>query len=587
MTALALFYPPALTLQERVGLVIGQALDAALDVIDFPEPAPRAAERELAVPFLPGMDGIEVTDARLSLRARAKIADTEAYAATENAAQGVFLTLPEPTRLRKVEIRYDAGAPAPGVVHRVVLRAATPSGTSLQAGPPLYAAPPFDPPGPMFPHVLGGMTLSELGQQRRLLTLPHLLGAAWLIQVATGNSPGELAPLNVVPEIRRVALNWAPRQLSVVLLGSGGEIPLWSNPEALSAEAGAQDVSFTALAQKELEAALVAQREAGDEAVTLPLRLRFDAGSAGAIEITERVLAAAYVVRPLQAAPAVVRLEGTAVPLAFRVPAGLTPASSRLQLTVKHLGRELNAGSPQSLPEATVSGSRVTQARRVASAVPLAARPDGSALQIASVRLLLGAERASEAVLELCGDVAGLPGARLGPPIVRQLEPCEREWHEFELGRPLDVEAGAAPLWLVLRVNKGELLWFASAEAAGPTLLSGDGGQAWETPAARLFSGQRLIAQVFDRVERPATPTLRLQRGAAVLVSSIPLTRAQSSDVEWSADVALPASAHALFAATQGGREALLALQSTSALSVSIVSCVLRYDPFAASAEED
>ena len=102
--SLALFYPARLARTDLVNLVRGRELSTPLDVIDFAEPAPYRAERELAVPFLPGMDDIEVTEARLALRAATKLFDTEDYTVTANGSQGIFLSLPAPARLRKVEL---------------------------------------------------------------------------------------------------------------------------------------------------------------------------------------------------------------------------------------------------------------------------------------------------------------------------------------------------------------------------------------------------------------------------------------------------------------------------------------------------
>jgi hypothetical protein len=588
--ASALFYPAKLARADLVSLVHGQPLSIPLDVVQLDDPAPHRAERELAVPFLPGMDDIEVAEARLALRAGSRQVDTEDYKVTANGSQGIFLSLPAPARLRKVELTYTLPAPPPPNLH-VVVRAATPANGGFTGGAPLFAEPSFGRPGPMFSPVLAGMSASELGGNRRLLTLPSVLGQAWLIQLAVGTSATELAPQDIVPSVQRVMLDATPRNLSVVLLGDAGEVKLWNNPEALLPDAGEQEVSFTPLASKELAATLARQNASTATASpTLPVRLRFDADTVSAVDITARALVAEYLVRPLGPDRLVQRLAGSPVPLALQAPAGLTPRSSQLRLTVKHLGRELNGASPEPPPAPPGGGVRVDQARQVAAAVvpaPLGGAAAGSVLRLASARLHLAAAEAAEAVLELRADVAGSPGAAAAPPVVRQLAAGVSDWIEFELAEPVAVIAGQAPLWLTLRVNKGQIRWFAVPGPVTGTRVSTDRGQTWGPPDARLMPAGPLLAQVFHVVPGPpAAPEIRVQDGGGVSKATVALTAAPGSGTEWVADGALPAAAHALLGARPGQGKVTTTLQlfSRSALDVTVESLVLRYDPFAMSA---
>jgi len=578
----ALFYPSQLARADLFSLVRGQDRSIALDVIRFDEPAPHRAERELAVPFLPGMDDIEVAEARLALRAASRQLDTEDYTVTANGSEGgVFLSLPLPALLRKLELSYTLPAPPLPNLHLVV-RAATRSGTALVAGTPLFADPPFARPGPMFPGVLAGMTRADLGGNRRLFTLPSVLGQAWLIQLAVGTEARELNPLATVPTVNRVTLDAAPRNLSVVLLSRDGEVKLWNNPEALLPDAGEQEVSFTPLASKELAATLARQNTAADTRPTLPVRLRFDSDTVSAVDITRRALVAEYLVRPVGGERLVRRLAGSPVALTLRAPAGLTPRSSQLRLTVKHLGRELNAASPEPPVAPPPGGVRADVTRQVATAFVPAPRPGqapGSTLRVASVRLRVTATEAAEAVLEIRADVAGVPGPPAAAPIVRQLDRTSPDWVEFELAEPLAVVAGQAPLWLALRVNKGEVCWFAAPGPATSARVSTDRGATWAPPDPRLMPAGALLTQLFDVVAgAPPTPVIRVGTSA-----SLPLVPSKSSRTEWVADTALPAAMHSLLGSRpgQGKVPTELRLSSRSALDLTVESLVLRYDPFA------
>jgi hypothetical protein len=532
--------------------------------------------------------------------------DTEAFSATQLGSAGVILALPAPARLRKLELSYAATL---GSGVHLVVRVAQKNGDSWQAGVPLFAAPPFAAPGPMFDPVLAGMTVSDPGGDRHIAYLPSVLGQAWLIQLANGSSATELSDFASRPTILSVKLDAAPRNLTVVLAADSGDVKLWNNPEALI-DPSPQTVSFTALAQKALEDTLADKPAVAQ--VTLPVRLRFDSDSAGKLEITARSLTATYLARPLTAAVAKLQLVGSPVPLALQAPAARMPQQSTLRLRVRHLGRELNDAAPEP-PDATPSaGLRADLTRRIASAVPLAPRPGestGSVLQLVSARLYLAAEASAEAVLELRADCAGAPGTLAAPPIVRQLAAGFVGFCEFATAAPVAAVSGQAPLWLVLRLNKGEVRWFQSAGPAQTSLSSADAGETWGAPDPRLIAAGPLLAQLFQLApDVPATPVLRLQRSGALPLSTLPLTAAGASGREWTSVGSLPAALHALLGTSTSGSTSTsgasgsgtaangssgtgstgratttVQLFSRAALELDIEELVLRYDPFGTS----
>ena len=581
----ALFYPASFTISERTSLVTGVAYDAPLDIVTFDDAAGGDEQRELAVPLLVGMDGIEVTQARLGLRCGRKLVDVADYQVRDNGNQGVFLSLPQRAQLVKVEVAYTEPIPAAGQTVRLVMRAANKAGGGFEASTPLFAAPDLGVLGKMLGTVLGGMRRDPLPDNRSLITIPALLGDAWLIQLAIGNSVKDLVPLDAKIAINRVTVAAAPANLTVTLAGAGGDVKLWNNPGLLLPEAGEQQVSFTPLAQKHLAESLkkVAKNAS---AVTLPVPLRFHSDSPCALDITDRALEAEYVLGPLGERPPMLELRGSATPIVLNATAGLRPTSSSLQLTVKHLGRELNAASSEPPPEAPNAGLRVNGTRFVANSMMVAPRPGqvaGSVLKIASARLHLSAAQGAEVVMEVRGDVAGGPGPVAAAQVVSQLEPDFCGWAEFELAKPLDVVTGQAPLWLVLRVTTGSVVWFMTADAEGSSRVSSDEGETWGMPDAALMPGGTLLAQLFDIIDNPAIPELRLNRGLSVLKANVLDSATRKAPLEFSCETALPAAVHEMLASTpgQGRQKTELQVFSRAVLDI-VVSAQLRYDPFGA-----
>jgi len=139
----------------------------------------------------------------------------------------------------------------------------------------------------MFPATLAGMSRVSLGKNRFRLTLPSVLGDAWLIQLASGEKAVELKPLAASVTIRKVTLDSVPSNVSVVLVTPTAEVPLWANPQMLLPSNDPEDITFTPLAQKELAAAL---KTTGDDELTLPLTLKFRSDTSGALAIVSKIV---------------------------------------------------------------------------------------------------------------------------------------------------------------------------------------------------------------------------------------------------------------------------------------------------------
>lgn len=582
------FYDPAIAIASLRNLVFQAVLNPAVDILDFPGEQGGDAERELGIPLLAGMDEIEVTRAELSLRAGHKDLDIQ-FTPTEPAdSNGIFLVLPAPARLRKVDLTYTMPDKA-----RVVLRPATPQGSGFVAGPPIHAHPAFSQPqtNSMYGPVLAGMSVDDFGSHK-LLTLPALFGRAWLIQIGSGESADKLAPVTppIKPIINKVTIAALPTNFRVSLIGDGAEVGLWNHPGPLLIESDTQRISFLPLAQKHLAKAL---KDAGsaDARVTLPLRLKFHSDTGCAVEVSEKLLEARYVVKPAGSHTLSLPLRGDWVDLELAAPAGLKIADTTLRATAKLLGRELNGGSPNPPLSAPTAGLRVNRDLSVAVArpmLPVAGSAPGSLLDLVVVRLYLGTLDDAEAVMELRNDVASQPGPIVGSPLVRQLARGFSGWVEFELQKPLVVSSGQAPLWIALRANKGELLWFVDPAAAQITAprVSSDGRKSWAVPDPLLGPVGNPLAQIFHAV--PTDPLLpppvievRVKEGllAANLLTN-PVSKGPGQYL--SEGIRLPAAMLSRLAATPGeGRvNSTFKLFSRSVLDLKIEDLKLFYDPF-------
>jgi hypothetical protein len=559
----------------------------AAATLDFSSPSGGDVTRALTVPFLAGMDAIVVTAAAIQLRAAAKLIEVD-YQAVNADGGGVIVSLAAPQRLRKIQIQYTSSPSATTL--RTVVRAVSGAPSSFQIGPPIFAAPPFAAPGPMFGPVLGGMTVQQAAGGTYVLSVPAQLGAAWLIQLATGDDATQLSPLAVTPVVQRVWIDGLPQNLSLVLDAAGGAVPLWSHPNLLLPESGDQPVSFLPIAQK-----ILSQKLAAPGAGALALPLKFHSDSACRIELSTESLAGEYSVRPFAVEPLAVRTGGGWDPVRLSAPAGLRPLRATTDVTVKLLGRSLNAASPSppifdspgSGPGLRPSsGLRVDPRHSVAAAcglAPLDGAATGSALSIASVRIFATAGADAEVVLELRNDASGLPGQTLAPPIPMRIAAAPPDWLEFVLPKPLAARAGGAPLWIALRATRGELLWFAGAPGGG-VRVSPDSGATWAPPrAAGLAPAAGMWAQLFHLQPDPQpAPVVALRQGATTLSPNLVAGGTWLGPREYRVPAAtLPILDRLAASAGTGRVETLVYVSSRAAAVLTFSNGSLAYDPFA------
>jgi len=583
----ALFYAADLPIArvERIARQVDEPVTG--DVVEFTDEAGGEIARVLGVPFLDGMDEIRVDAAGFALRALPRPTDVTYRATNAPGGMGVVISIDRPGRLRKVEIRFKSPVVNAPALIRVVLR----PGSGGDFGPPVFAAPAFPKPGEMFGAVLGGMSAEGVSEGGTLLTVPPQLGNSWLIQVASASDDdgaAKLVPLAVAPEVRRVVVDALPDSLNVALAGPDGDVGLWSHPGLLLPEAGPRPLSFVPLAGKQLSATL---RTAPTGTPVLPLTLKFSCASASKVEVRDATLTATYLVKPLIADPLTIRLDGDWTPFTLRAPTALTPGGGTVDLEAKQVGRALNGGTPEPGDKPPGRGLRLNVDRSAAVALPFLPRdgePAGGVLPLVSVRVLVAAVEDAEAVLEIRADAAGAPGAVLTAPAVKSLRKGDAAWLEFVLKTPLPVRTADAPLWPTLRLNRGEVLWFADDhEPSGAWRVSHDRGATWDAPTSALAPGGRPLAQLFHALDDPLpAPAIQFRIGNTILSADLLAGAARRGPREHSLPgLAWPDDARRRLNDTAGtGRGATeFLLFSRSVLDLTLRNARLSYDPFRSS----
>ena len=595
ITTAPLFYSRGLNVTQLVQYALGVFEPPAVDVVEFDDQDGGVVERELAVPFLRGMDSVVVENAKLQLRSKPREMEIDDYQVSEPGGQpGIVVRLPRISRLLKIAIDFTVPPEFAAQTVRIVVRNAQPQQTGgFTFSPPVYAAPDFDSPGPMFSKTLTGLSRTNTSTGA-VLSFPRPLGEAWLLQLATGDDAVKLNAIAVNPTVRYVRIDAVPQNLTLAIRLADESPQLWSHPQLFLPEAGVQDVDFSPLAQKRLSEVL---KEADPTtAVTLSLGLEFKSDSGGDVSIASRTLDARYHVDAIGADGQNRRLGGDWTPLDINAPAALRPVKVAADITVRPTGRELNAASPEPPLDRPSRGLRLQQDTLVAGATtftaPVAERLADSPL--VSARVYVSSRVASEVVLELRADAAGAPGAPVAPPVVRQFEPGFNGWAEFELESPWTPPAAQVDLWACVRTNLGEVLWYAAPgeESGAGRLVSLDRGASWGAADEALALNGPLLVQLFHSVPDPQPePTVRLHRGGSLLSGNVlrsgsnaPVRQGPREFVLQGAS--LPDAVSNLLASAQGSEKVTTAMSlfSRAVADLQITRLLLEYDPFQASA---
>lgn len=607
--ATALFYALETDPRDLMLRVVGLQSYWSGDVMTF-ESAGSTVERQLALPFQAGMDAIEVSQARLEFRGRGLSVDATGAGRALSGDQGFLVQLESPSRLTKVRLEglEFPGATVdlaswrfePAQTLRLVVRAAGDGSGGQPFGPPIFVVPTLPAPGALYASPLTGLSAVVGGSDAVTLTLPATPGRSWVIQFALGDEPTALAPIAVRGRVTEVSTDALPRDLSLTLK-SGADSPLlWSHPGSLLPESGNQEVAFLPLAKKTLTTQLEASSAS---AITLPLTLEFTSGGPGALELRSTELTAEYVARAISPETET-RLEGGEAAVTFDHPTGRVPRAVRASLSVEHLGTAHNTstgfGATQPGRASPSIGWTVKGERRLGTRVVPVARAEGGC-PIARARLEVEAIGDVELALELRRSVVGVPGALVSAqlesrPLVRRLAAGHRGacWFDFD---PIELEPDV-PIWVVVRVTRGQLRWFASDASGGvgsglagserdaPLGVVTTGEEPWETLTTPLAESSAPFVQLSHQVATPiAPPVVSLERDGRPLIGNLLAHVERLAPTEFAGRVTALSTALVELVSTLDAaprRTTSLRVASRDDVSIHWSSFELVYDPYGA-----
>lgn len=602
--ATALFYALETDPRDLMLRVVGLQSYWSGDVMTF-ESAGETVERQLALPFQAGMDAIEVSQARLEFRGRGLSVDATGAGRALSGDQGFLVQLDAPSRLTRVRLA-DLEFPGatvdlpnwrfgPAQTLRLVVRAAGDGAGGQPFGPPIFVVPTLPAPGALYASPLTGMSALVAGSNAVTLTLPGTPGRSWVIQFALGDEPTAIAPIAVRGRVTEVATDALPQDLSLTLKSGADRPLLWSHPGALLPESGNQEVAFLPLAKKTLTTQL---ESSSASAITLPITLEFTSGGPGALELRATELNAEYLARAIPPETET-RLEGGEAAVTFDHPTGRMPTAVRASLNVEHLGTAHNTstgfGTARPGRASTSIGWTVKGDRRLGTRVVPVARAEGGC-PIARARLEVEAIGDVELALELRRSVVGVPGALVSAqlesrPLVRRLAAGHRGacWFDFD---PIELEPDV-PVWVVVRVTRGELRWFApessefeGSERDAPLGVVTTGEEPWQTLTTPLAAATAPFVQLSHRVATPvAPPVVSLERDGAPLIGNLLAHAERLAPTEFAGRVTALSPALVELVSTpdpETRRVTDLQVASRDDVSIHWSSFELVYDPYGA-----
>ena len=598
----ALFYEGSLSASD-LRKAMADRSSIAPKPLSFDSETGGAIARNLAMPFVVGMDAVRITSAQLGLRIPAGEREITPKVGEVENGTGRLIDLGQPDVLTAFELappgedpsvfqQYLASAEANAVgdknTMRLVVRPAALSGDNPY-GPPAFVNPPLPAVGTMYPAALDGIipTILETGNLK--ISLPPVSGQAWLVQFSQGAEAKDLAPLPFAASVVRVWVAKQPRDLTLVAKGvAGAEVVLWTHPGVLPAGTDVGAIDFLAVAERQLAGRFADAAKTSPTTLALPLELRCK--SAAAVDVTTRVLDGLYEAHAITD-PVAISLGGAWAKQVLNLPGGRRPTGSALKVRLRHQGRAVNGGQVPS-PVLPTRGMRVAGEHQVARALaldPLPGAAPGSSVPVVAARVCLATDGDAEAVLTLCQDAAGAPGALVAAPVVVSVLAKTRGWIEFPLATPITLTANQPRLWVILRRTRGEIFWL--AEGAGDVRASSDKGKTWALVEPVLVEPEAPLVQILHAEAPPAQiPPVALALGTRWLTTSLMSGLADSTTGEWATDtLSLPGALLDVLGQRpepkRGPTEILL--YTRALMDLSIENAIFTYDPYTPAMEAD
>lgn len=518
---------PVLTTFSSVGIMSLRALPVQIatfltpadtgTLLDFPSGG-EARDVPVPIPFLPGMDEVEVATAAAAIGSRAVDRPSEHAGPSGGGTSATLAFNPPvagaPVALGRIEIEGFTLTATAGIRRKlqptsgsaVFWNSGSGRGSSGATGvepehavhvlvkpdngPPFLAAPGYPMPGDgsaLYGEALGGATLTaaldpSAGTARLVLT-PRAGAAtpARLVLTVVRNAPDKPSLPNEATPISwtatRVTAVWRvqPASLKVEAVAGGKTITVAQMP----GDPGRDfiDFDFAAAARGLSEPAYAAAAGQAD----LGLTLRVTATGPGAARLRLGQAGVRYLRRPLSQ-PAKLGLRGAPETVELRgAGGGLRPVALDLSVQGKLLPDRLTDGSDEQPPDprrGLVAERAIRLARRTALT------PAEQALPLVRIAVFGRAATAAEVLATLHqGDLMRV-GPPLGPPVALTLQAAPApSWHRVALGPILPPLP--AVVWVVLEATRGRFLWHGNPADDDTALLSGDGGASWADAATR------------------------------------------------------------------------------------------------------
>jgi hypothetical protein len=519
---------PSLTTFSSFGIVSLRALPVQIatfatpadvgTLLEFPSGG-EARDIPVPIPFLPGMDEVEVTTAAAAIGSRAVERPSE-HAGPSGSGTSSTLTFSPPVAgapvtLGRIEIEGFTLTAASGIRRRLQPTSgaavfwnsasgqASSGATGVEPehavhilvspdnGPPFLAAPVYPMPGDgsaLYGEALGGAALTcvldaSAGTARLVLT-PQTGAAtpARLVLTVVRNAPDKPNLPNEATPISwraiRVTAIWRvqPANLKVEAVAGSKTVTVAQTPGAQGRDF--IDFDFAAAARSLCEPAYAAAAGQTD----LGLSLRVTAIGPGAARLRLSQAGVRYLQRSLsqsvklglRGAPAIVELRGA--------DSGLHPVALDLSVQGKLLPSRLTDGSDEQPPDprrGLVAKEAIRLARRTALT------PVERALPLVRVALFGRAAGASEILATLHQGDQMRVGVPLGPPVALTLESNPAaSWHRIAL-TPAILPPLPEVIWVVLQATRGQFFWHGNPADDDTALMSGDGGSSWADAATR------------------------------------------------------------------------------------------------------